>query len=289
MVRPAGSAVAMSVEPDARPVAGGESRALLRAAHIGPALAVTVLTGLLCAADDLPVETAVLVVAAVLSGQLTIGWGNDLIDAPRDRRVGRADKPIATGALAPRTVAVSLAVAAVGCVALSAAAGWRSGLVNVALVVGSGQAYNLGLKATAWSWAPYAVAFGSLPAVASLAGPDRSWPPLLICAAAAALGVAAHFLNALPDLDSDLSVGVRGLPQRLGASRSREVAAAVLVAASAAAALGRSGGVSSPWSWAGLVVVLALAVVALSAEGKTPFRAAVAIAVVDVLLLLGAS
>ena len=45
--------------------------------------------------------------AAVLAGQLTIGWGNDLVDAERDRQVGRADKPLAHGELS--TAAVRLA------------------------------------------------------------------------------------------------------------------------------------------------------------------------------------
>ena len=41
--------------------------------------------------------TAALVVAAVLAGQLSVGWSNDLVDVGRDRRAGRTDKPLATG------------------------------------------------------------------------------------------------------------------------------------------------------------------------------------------------
>ena len=49
---------------------------LLGAAHPGPALAVTVLGGLLALAWGAGLVTVVLVVAAVLTSQLSIGWSN---------------------------------------------------------------------------------------------------------------------------------------------------------------------------------------------------------------------
>jgi 4-hydroxybenzoate polyprenyltransferase len=63
-----------------------------------PALAVTVLAGLLAVAIDLPPERTVLVVAAVLTGQLSIGWSNDLLDRERDRAVGRDRQAARNGA-----------------------------------------------------------------------------------------------------------------------------------------------------------------------------------------------
>ncbi len=223
------------------------------------------------------------VTTAVLAGQLTIGWGNDLLDAARDRAVGRTDKPLVDGRLTPRLVRGCLVAAAVGCVALSLAAGWRSAVVHLVLGVGGGHAYNLGMKATAFSWLPYAAAFGALPAVVSLAGPDPAAPAWWTVAAAAALGVGAHFLNTLPDLDDDERTGVRGLPHRIGATASRGVATALLVGASLATVLGP---VDTPsWGWAVLVVVGALGVVTLLGRGKAPFAAAVAIALVDVVVL----
>jgi 4-hydroxybenzoate polyprenyltransferase len=233
---------------------------------------------------DLDTGPAVLVTAAVLAGQLTIGWGNDLLDARRDAAVGRADKPIATGDLPRLLVQRCLVAAAVACLVLSAATGWRSGLVHVVLLVGMGHAYNLGLKATALSWLPYAVAFGSLPAVVSLAGPDHARPAWWLMGAGATLGVGAHLLNTLPDLADDARTGVRGLPHRLGEGVSRVVAAAVLLAASVLAALGP--GSPAPVTWAALGVVVLLAVVAAAGPGRWPFRAAVAIALIDVVLLV---
>lgn len=257
---------------------------LLRAAHIGPALAVTVITALLTVGQELSAGNAVIVTGAVFTGQLTIGWGNDLLDAARDRAVGRADKPLATGELGRRLVVGALGTAAAACVMLSLAAGWRAALVNLVLHVGGGHAYNLLLKHTVWSWLPYAAAFGTLPAVVTLAADPPRWPPGWMLAAAAALGVAAHFLNVLPDLEDDAATGVRGLPHRLGPLVSRAVATALLVVASAAAVLGPPGRPSG-WALAALGLTLLLAPAALVARGKAPFRAAIAIALVDVLLL----
>ena len=56
---------------------------LLRAAHLGPSLAVTALVALLAVAFDLSARQGVALTAAVLAGQLTVGWGNDLLDARR--------------------------------------------------------------------------------------------------------------------------------------------------------------------------------------------------------------
>ncbi|MEO9326213.1 UbiA family prenyltransferase [Nocardioides sp. C4-1] len=275
---------ALARDPRARSETRSVLAALAAAAHGGPTVAVTTLAALLAVAADLPVAHGVLVVAAVLAGQLTIGWGNDLLDHGRDVAVGRDDKPLATGVLTPALVGRCLAVAALACVTLSAATGWRAGLVHLGLLVAMGHAYNLGLKATAWSWAPYAVAFGSLPAVITLAGPDPVWAPWWQVAAGAALGVGAHLLNALPDLDDDLSTGVRGLPHRLGARRSRVLAALVLAAASLAAALGP--GSPGVVVQVALLAALVLAVVAATTSGRTPFRAAIAVALVDVVLLV---
>jgi len=274
----------------ATPVAARPARAaggLLTASHPGPAVAVTTVAALLAVDAGDPAGTVVLVAAAVLAGHLTVGWVNDLVDVRRDRAVGRSDKPLATGRVGVAPVVVALAVAGVACVVLSFALGWRSGVVHLVLGIGSAHAYNLGLKGTALSWLPYAVTFGTLPAVAFLAGPVPAWPPWWMTAAGAALGVGAHVVNALPDLADDLRTGVRGLPHRLGERAARPLAAALLVAASLLAALGPAGRPAA-WVWIALLVVLALAALALTGRGRGPFRAAMAIALLDVVLLVAA-
>lgn len=257
---------------------------LLRAAHIGPAVAVTVIAALLAVATGLSVWQGFVVTAAVFCGQLTIGWGNDLLDADRDREVGRLDKPLATGELSPSLVVRCLGVAAVACVVLSLLAGWRSGAAHLALVVAWGHLYNVFLKATAWSWLPYAVAFGSLPAVVTLAGDPARWAPTWMVGTAAALGVGAHFLNTLPDFADDEATGVQGLPHLMGARASRITATVLLVAASVTAVLGPAGDPPG-WAWAALIPVAGLAPLALVGRGRAPFYAAIGIALVDVALL----
>jgi 4-hydroxybenzoate polyprenyltransferase len=255
--------------------------ALLATAHAGPTLAVTVLAGLLALAQELPPGDVALVVGAVLAGQLSVGWSNDLVDLARDRRAGRDDKPLATGAVSVTTVRVACAVSVAACVVLSLACGLAAGLVHLGCVAAA-WAYNLGLKGTVWSWLPYAVAFGGLTVFVSLTGGEA--PPWWWPVGAALLGVGAHLLNVLPDLDDDAATGVRGLPHRLGPRWIAPVAALVLGAASAVALVGAA---PQPVIAVAVgVVVLALVVLVVRGRGRTPFVAAVGIALVDAALLV---
>ncbi|WP_380166758.1 UbiA family prenyltransferase [Jannaschia sp. R86511] len=209
--------------------------ALLRAAHAGPTVAVTgfaLAWGVL--GVGLPAAALVLLGAAVLSGQLAIGWTNDWADAGRDRASGRTDKPVAAGQVGRGQVGAAALVAAGLCVLLSLWLGPAAGAVHL-VAVASGLAYDLGLKSTPASPLPFAVSFGLLPAVATLAaaapgGP--AWPTVPVLLAAALLGVAAHLANTVPDAEDDARTGVRGLPQRLG-PRASAVGAGVVVAGAA--------------------------------------------------------
>jgi len=264
-----------------RGTAGSVARGLVGAAHAGPALAVTVLAGLLAVAQDLPTGRALLVLAAVLAGQLSVGWSNDLIDLGRDRTAGRSDKPVATGEVPASLVRACCAAAVVGCLALSLACGLVAGLVHL-VCVAAAWAYNLGLKSTVWSWVPYAVAFGLLTVFVALAGgaaPPWWWP-----VGAALLGVGAHLLNVLPDLADDAATGVRGLPHVLGPRRIAPIAAAVLVAATVVVLVGASPATLVVVPSAAVVLVLALVVV--GGGGRRPFVAAIGIALVDAALLV---
>jgi 4-hydroxybenzoate polyprenyltransferase len=258
--------------------------ALFRASHPGPTVAVTALTALLAVAAGHGLETGLVVTAAVAAGQLTIGWSNDVIDAGRDQQVGRTDKPVARGEVSDALVWRMIAAAGAVCIVLSLACGLPSAAVHLLLVVGSGWAYNLGLKGVVWSGLPYAVAFGALPAVVTLALPLPQWPPVWMVAAGALLGVGAHLLNALPDLADDAKTGVRGLPHRLGAGKLRWLAPLVLLVASAVAALGPL--TRTAWVWAAFGLCVVLAVVAMRGRGRVPFAAAVGIAAVDVVSLV---
>lgn len=277
--------------PAAQPSAGYERRvkvlALLRACHPGPTVAVTTVATVLAVGADLGAARVAVVCLAVLCGQLTIGWTNDTVDAGRDRQVGRTDKPVASGELSVRTTAVAAAAALAACVVLSGLLGWRAALVHVVLLVGSGLAYDLGAKGTVWSWLPYLVAFGSLPAVVTLAQSPPALPPWWMMLAGALIGVGAHLVNVLPDLEDDAATGVRGLPHRLGARGSQLGASAALLAAAAGLLLGpgpEAGG-GAAWQWPVLVVSAVLGAVVALGSGRTPFRAAMLMAVIDVVLL----
>jgi 4-hydroxybenzoate polyprenyltransferase len=256
-------------------------RVLLGSAHLGPTLAVTVLVALLCGAQGLDAARSALVVAAVLAGQLSIGWSNDLIDLARDRSTGRHDKPLVDGSGSVRTVRVACGLAVAATVALSLAVGVVAGLVHLACVA-CGWAYNLGLKSTVWSWLPYALAFGGLTVFVSLAGDARApwWWPV----GAGLLGVGAHLVNVLPDVEDDLATGVRGLPHRLGPHRIAPVAAAVLALASVVVLVGASPPLAAA-SAVGLGVVALVALVVVG-RGRTPFVAAIGIALIDAVLLV---
>ena len=108
----------------------------------------------------------------MLTGQLSIGWCNDLVDRERDLAAGRRDKPLVTGIVRPRAVALCCGLAASACVPLSLASGWQAGLAHLAGVAG-GWAYDLGLKRTWWSWLPYAVSFALLTAFLTLGLPGQ--------------------------------------------------------------------------------------------------------------------
>jgi 4-hydroxybenzoate polyprenyltransferase len=133
------------------------------------------------------------------------------------------------------------------------------------------------------------VAFGVLPAVVTLSRADGVAPAAWAVGAGALLGVGAHLTNVLPDLDDDRATGVRGLPHRLGRRPTGLLAAVVLFVASLTIALGPAGSPAAG-ALAGLGVAAALAVVAavasVRAGSRTPFTAAVLIALVDVALLV---
>lgn len=260
--------------------------ALARAAHLGPATAVTLLAGALGLSTGLSPARIAVVMAAVATGQLSVGWSNDLIDAARDRHVERTDKPLATGELTSVVVVWACALAVVATVILSLLCGVVAGLVHVGCV-GAAWAYNLGLKSTPFSWVPYALAFGGLTVFVVMTEPGAGPPPVWMPIGGALLGIGAHLVNTLPDLVDDEATGVRGLPHRLGERGARALAVGTLALASVVIASG-SGSVPTGLLVLVLVTVGVLGCVAFLTQGRTPFWAAVGIAVADVVLLLAA-
>lgn len=268
--------------------------ALWRSTHPEPTAGVTAVLGLLAVTAGARWRTVPLA-AAVLTNQLSIGWDNDALDAVRDTRNARTDKPIAAGELSATTVRRSALVAAASCALLSATLGRRAAVANLTCVA-SGWAYNHHAKATIFSVLPYLVGFAALPATVPLTLGVRV--PRWLPASGALLGAAAHFANVVPDIEEDLLDGVRGLPQRLGAPASRTAFAGLLVAATAVLAVGsqrssrRGAGAGPAAANAGVVLAAGgLAGIGLARTLRQPgsralFRTAIGVVLADVVLLV---
>ncbi|GAA3439991.1 UbiA family prenyltransferase [Kutzneria kofuensis] len=240
---------------------------LVRASHPAPAAAVTVIfMGLAVVWGRSPAGIAA-VGAAILTGQLSVGWLNDYLDRDRDAAAKRADKPIPNGDVSARTVLVAFVVAAVAVVPLSFLSGLVAGVVHLFAVL-SAWSYNAVLKGTVLSVLPYALSFAAGPAFVVLGLPAT--PPWWLLVAGALLGSGAHFANTLPDVAADLATGVRGLPQRLGPRRSWAATVVLLLAAGAVLNL----------------YAVPLSAIVLLYGRRHPFQAAMAVALIDVLLLI---
>lgn len=259
---------------------------LVRASHPEPTVAVTAIATALAVASGVGARS-VWVALAFLSGQLSVGWSNDWIDAARDARTGRGDKPVARGALPVRLVRSAALTAAALCVPLSVLMGAAAGLLHLAAVAAA-WAYNARLKAGALSWLPYALAFGAVPSIATLARNEPVLAPWWATVAGALLGVGAHLCNALPDLAADAQTGVRGLPHRLGAARSAALASVLLLTAALVLALGPGRpGVGAVLTVVGAGVITGVGLVRARRPGsRDAFLAAIAVAVLCIGLLL---
>jgi 4-hydroxybenzoate polyprenyltransferase len=164
-----------------------------------------------------------LLAAAVLCGQVSVGWSNDAIDAPLDVAADRRDKPIVTGAISRRTVGWCAGVSVVLDVPLSLTLGWQAGVAHLAAVA-LAWSYNLGLKRTVVSVVPWTIAFSLVPVVVAAMLPGAPVARLAIILAGASCGAGAHFANTVGDAAEDAITGVRGLPQRAGPAASTVIA-----------------------------------------------------------------
>lgn len=264
--------------------------ALIRSSHPEPGGAVTIAMTLLGIGAGHRGWAILGIFLAVGATQLSVGWVNDWLDADRDKRAGRHDKPVAEGAVSRRTVGIAGLIAGLAIPVLGLPFG---GLPTVLITVAGVFAllYDWPLKSTPLSVVPYLVTFGLLPAFVVVALPGHPAPPAWLVAAGALLGGGAHFANVLPDLDDDAATGVRGLPHLLGATGSSIAAAMLLLAATLTLVFGPPGSPSAAaWTAAAAsVVILPLGWYAASrARGRrvAMFRAVIIVALIDVVLLI---
>jgi 4-hydroxybenzoate polyprenyltransferase len=172
-----------------------------------------------------------LFVAAVLCGQLSVGWLNDYVDASLDGAVARSDKPLVAGTLQRSALKAPIAIAMIMVVPMSLlAAGLIGGLAHI-LAVASAHVYNLYLSRTIWSWLPYAVSFGLLPLFVAQTSSTELLPETAMIVLFSLVGVIAHLLNALPDIELDRKAGKGGLAVSLGRQKSLLLTAGLSVVA----------------------------------------------------------
>lgn len=269
---------------------------LLVACHPEPTALVTVLTSLLALRAGRG-SGVVWVAAAVLAGQLAVGWTNDYVDRDLDRAAHRLDKPLVRPApsggragnsrLRPATVRTAAIAALAACVPLSLASGIGFTVVHLTAIAFA-MAYNAGLKSTLLSVVPYTVAFGLLPVAVALSLPTPRWPAAWAPAAGALIGAGGHFTQALPDIPADRRLGVLGLPQAIGQRASGAVAALLLLGANATVALGPGPPGAIQLAGVALAAILAAGIVAaaLTNRPKLSFRLTLAAATVAVLVFL---
>jgi len=211
------------------PRRGTRLRAYLAATHFPQALAMVLLMTVGTAVCGGSWSSVALVFLASAAGQATVGWTNDLHDAAADHAAGRSNKPTVRGELRPDDLRVPILVSATLTIPLSfVAAGWIGGAAHIAAVA-SALAYNFFLARTVWSWVPYAVSFALMPVFIAQAISPALWPTIPLTLLSVLVGVTAHLLNAIPDIDIDRDTGWGGLAVSLGKRRSM-ILASVLVA-----------------------------------------------------------
>ena len=253
---------------------------ILRACHIGPTSAVTLISFLL--ASSLWWEGPALVIAfGIFLGQLLVGFTNDLYDYQDDLKHNRTDKPLVSGKITTSqlTRAIKIVTPLAILVNLFGPLGVNGGLIYL-LGVGLGVSYNFYFKSTLLSPLPYALAFAAL--VSSIVIATDQNVPIWLVLAGALFGVAAHFANVLKDLDQDLTSGIKGLPQRLGKKKSRIICGALLIT------LTLTLNSANPNQVLLIVGLIGALLTAISSD-RWIFKALMITAIVDVILLLEAA
>jgi len=200
----------------------GKLKGLLKASHFGPTLLVTAIS--FGFATYYWWEGPAYVIAfGVFTGQLVVGWSNDLYDYQDDLSHNRKNKPLVSGQITEELLQNWLKwVTPFSFIAnLFGPLGVKGGLVYM-LGILCGVAYNFYFKFSVLSPLPYAIAFAALPS--SIAISKDITPPLWMWLGGALFGMAAHFINVIKDMKEDQISKIGGLPQRLGSKNSIWVA-----------------------------------------------------------------
>lgn len=206
-------------------------RGLLKASHFIPSLIVSSIA-FVFGVHYWWEGPAYVIAFTVFTGQLVVGWSNDLYDFADDQKHQRMNKPLVSGVITEKYLRSWL----IFMVPFSFLAnilgplGFKGGLLYW-LGIGFGVAYNFYFKFTFLSPLPFAFAFAILPSCIAIS--KDVTPPLWMWLGGALLGCAAHFINVLKDLEQDRQSEIRGLPQILGKKASIAIAVVLSIIAAA--------------------------------------------------------
>jgi 4-hydroxybenzoate polyprenyltransferase len=201
-------------------------KGLLKASHFGPTLLVTAIS--FGFATYYWWEGPAYVIAfGVFTGQLVVGWSNDLYDFADDLKHNRQNKPLVNGVITKEYLQrwLRLMVPFSFIANLAGPLGINGGLVYM-LGVAFGVAYNFYFKFSTLSPLPFAIAFAALPSCIAIS--KGITPPTWMWAGGALFGMAAHFINVIKDMKEDQISEIKGLPQILGTRKSIVVAALLI-------------------------------------------------------------
>ena len=207
-------------------------RGLLKASHFGPTLIVTSISWFF-AAYYWWEGPAFVIAFGVFTGQLVVGWSNDLYDYADDLKHNRFNKPLVAGTITQKYLMkwLRFMVPFSFIANILGPLGIKGGLVYM-FGISMGVAYNFYFKYNVFSWLPYALAFAALPSCIAIS--KDITPPVWMWLGGAIFGSAAHFINVIKDIDQDRASGIGGAPQRIG-KRNSIVVAALLIALGALA------------------------------------------------------
>ncbi|MEI7561922.1 MAG: UbiA family prenyltransferase [Actinomycetes bacterium] len=201
-------------------------RGLLKASHFGPTLLVTAIS--FGFATYYWWEGPAFIIAfGVFTGQLVVGWSNDLYDYKDDLRHNRLNKPLVAKTISREALQkwLRFMVPFSFIANLLGPLGIKGGMVYM-LGIACGVAYNFYFKFSPLSPLPYAIAFAALPS--SIAISKDVTPPIWMWLGGALFGMAAHFINVIKDMKEDHVSQIRGLPQILGTKKSILVASVLI-------------------------------------------------------------
>jgi 4-hydroxybenzoate polyprenyltransferase len=260
-------------------------KGFVKASHLGPTLAVTLVITTLGWSLGWRSWPLAGVLIAVLVGQLSVGWSNDAFDAELDRRSERFEKPTVSAGISARQLWIAATCALVlSCLMSLLVAGVIGGSWHV-FALAMAWLYNTVLSRTWWSWLPYALAFGAVPAFLTF-GLSGESPPWWLVLSFSIIGVSAHVANALPDIESDTASGSGGFAISLGRVRATRLCWILLILGTLV--LATESGKVSLWFPAVLVAAIAGAwtLAHFSRNRSAVFTAILACVFVELVVLL---